>query len=380
MKTRISAIPLIIVILFLSSCSAEQVITPKLTPASTSTPPLTATLIPTQKSTPIPVSLTYNPVPRWMVLGLPGQHIKIMDETWNYWNYDLGDTYGCMEYTRKTGTPIHFEQCFAVVDSDQISFESQRDLFLGDNFETLVPNNTFGDVGQISLMGKRLVGNTKKTIEFFEIIGVEKYVLLVELYIETESTDSLQSIYESDLSDIMDYILQNMLEKSRLVTRPTATPLSPTQESFYTTLGENLITEVEASTLHGDTWEALGDYIDPKNPMVCRDFESRTNADVLWVKFSNCIFLHHPDLKFDDFAKGYKKPDNIFLESSHRYEDEFLLYYKFPKIHAWIMHGGYLYYVVIESRTIHGEANIEEIFTKEIDDFIYGVLMTNTGK
>ena len=40
MKTRFSAIPLIIVILFLSSCSAGQVIVPTLTPAPTSTSPL----------------------------------------------------------------------------------------------------------------------------------------------------------------------------------------------------------------------------------------------------------------------------------------------------------------------------------------------------
>lgn len=379
MKTRISAIPLIIVILFLSSCNTGQVITPTLIPAPTSTPPPTATLIPTQISTSIPVSLEYNPVPRWMILGLPGQHIEITGEIWNYWNYDLGDTYGCMEYTRKTGTSIRFEQCFAVVDSDKISFESQRDMFLGDNFETLAPNNTFGDVGQISLMGKRLVGNPTKTIEFFEIIGVEEYVLLVELYIETENTDSLQAIYESELSDIMDYVLQNMLEKSRLIPLPTSTPLSPTQEGFYTRLGEKLITESEASTLYGKTWESVGDFVDPENPMVCRDFESRNNADDLWVKFSNCILLPHPDLKFDDFAKQYEKPDNIFLESSHQYDD-FILYYRFPKVHAWIMHEEYIYYVTIESRTIYGESNVEEVFTKEIDDFIYDVLMINAEK
>lgn len=379
MKARISIILVLVVGLLISGCGRGQSLTPTLTPPPTSSPSPTATLIPTQKSTSIPVSSTYNPVPRWMILGLPGQHIEIMDKTWRYTDYRLGETYGCIDYTRENEPYVFFEQCFALTQPD-LTFESQRDAFLNDNYEVLTPNNTFGEVGQISLMAKKLDDNSQKFVKFFEIIGIEKYILLVEMNLATDDNSPLQTIYEEQAVTTIDYVLQSMLEKSRLIPLPTSTPLSPTQESFYTTLGENLITETKARTLYGDTWEAVGDYVDPKNPMVCRDFESRTNADVLWVKFSNCIFLHHPDLKFDDFAKGYKKPDNIFLESSHQYEDEFLLYYKFPKIHAWIMHGGYLYYVAIESRTIYGEANVEEIFTKEIDDFIYGVLMTNTGK
>ncbi len=356
MNTKISVILVLVMSLFISGCNQSRLSEPAMTP----TPP-------------------YSPVPRWMILGLPGQHIEIMGETWNYTDYQWGETYACIDYTRKKEPYVFFEQCFTLTQPD-LTFESQRDAVLNDNYKTLTPNNTFGEVGQISLMAKRLEDNSTKFVKFFEIIGIEKYVLLVEMNLATDDTSSLQNIYEEQAVDIIDYVLQSVLEKSRLIPRPTATPLSPKQEGFYTSLAANLIIESEASVLYGNTWEALGDFVDPENPMVCRDFEGRTNADVLWVKFSNCIFLHHPDLKFDDFAKGYKKPDNIFLESSHQYDDKFLLYYKFPKLHAWIMHGEYLYYVEIESRTIHGEANVEEIFTKEIDDFIYGVLMINAGK
>lgn len=379
MNTRISAILFVIFTLILSGCSGEQVISPTATQLPTKTLLPTSTTIPTQTSIPIPVSLAYNPVPRWMILGLPGQHIEIMDETWNYSDYRWGETYACIDYTREKEPYLFFEQCFALTQPN-LTFESQRDAILNDNYETLIPNNTFGDVGQISLMAKKLENDSTKFVKFFEIIGVEKYVLLVEMNLATDNTSPLQNIYEEQAAHIIDYVLQSMLEKSRFIPRPTATPLSPTQESFYATLSENLITETEASALYGSTWESPGDFVDPKNPMVCRDFEGRTNEDVLWVKFSNCSFLHHPDFNFDDFAQGYKKPENTFLESRNQYDDKFFLYYKFPKIYAWMVHGEYLYNVVLESRTIFGEQNIEDNFTKEIDDFIYGVLMINADK
>lgn len=381
MKTKVSAILSIISILFLSNCSGGQVVSPTMTPLPTTTPLPTATPVPTQTSTPIPVSLAYNPVPRWMILGQPGYGVEIMGEDWNYTNDRWGETYACISYTREKEPYLFFEQCFALTQPD-LTFESQRDAFLSDNFESLEPNNTFGDVGQISLMAKRQEDNSTKFVKFFELIGIEKYILLVEMNFTTDDQTPLQAIYENQVASTINYVLQNGLEKSRLIPRPTATPLSPTQESLYATSGENLITETEASTLYGGTWEALGDFVDPKDPMVCRDFEDRTNADVLWVRFSNCIFLHHPDFNFDDFAEGYKKPDNVFLESSHQYDDKFFLYGKFDGhtyFHAWMVHGEYLYYVQLESRTI-GKPNVEQVFTKEVDDFIYAVLMINAEK
>jgi hypothetical protein len=199
----------------------------------------------------------------------------------------------------------------------------------------------------------------------------------------TDESSTLQSIYEKEAADIINYALQNMLEKSHLVPLPTATPLSPTQESSYVTLGHKLITELEASTLYEGNWEALGDFIDPENPMVCRDFEDRTNADVLWVYFSDCIILHHPDFNFDGFAEGIKREsENVVLKSSHQSDNPFIVYGQFKGhtyFYAYMLHGDYLYYVVLESRTI-GEPTVEQMFTKEVDDFIYAVLMSNADK
>jgi len=382
MNTRSSAILLIVSSVILSGCSAGKEITPTLTPAPTSSPLPTATPVPTQTSTPIPVSLAYLPVPRWMILGQPGSGVEILGEDWNYTNDRWGDTYGCIDYTREKEPYLFFEQCFGYTQPD-LTYESQRDAIVADGFEALQPNNTFGNVAQISLLAKRLEDNSTKFVKFFELIGVDKYILLVEMNMAADDTSPLQTIYEEQAADIIDYVLQNMLEKSRLIPRPTATPLSPTQESFYATLGNKLITELEASTLYEGTWESLGDFVDPENPMVCRDFEDRTNADVLWVFFSDCIILHHPDFNFDGLADGIKKKsENVVLKSSHQYENQFILYGQLQGhtyFYAYMLQADYLYYVVLESRTV-GEANVENIFTKEVDDFLYGVLMSNTEK
>jgi hypothetical protein len=363
MRANINAIFVIILGLVISGCGQGKV--------------------PEGTLTPIPVSLAYKPVPRWMILDQPFNNVEILGEKWNYTNDRWGDTYACIRYSREKGTLIEFEQCFTLVYNETVSFESQRKLFLGDGFEELTPQNSFNDTGQIALLGKRLSGNANEVIEFFEIVGIGEYVTLIELYIEIDDSSTLQAIYEKQVAEIMDYVLQDSLQKSRLIPRSTATPLSPTQEGFFATLGDKLITELEANTLYEGSWEALGDFIDPNNPMVCRDFEDRTNADVLWVSFSNCINLHYPEFNFEDFANSYKeKPENVFLESSHHYNDKFFLYGQFKGhtyFDAWMLHGEYLYYVTLESRTI-GEATVENIFTKEVDDFIYAVLMLNAEK
>ena len=114
----------------------------------------------------------------------------------------------------------------------------------------------------------------------------------------TDDQTQLQAIYENQAANIINYVLQNGLEKSRLTPRPTATSLSPTQESFYAPLAENLITESEASTLYEGTWEALGDYVDPKDPYVCRDFEDRTNADFVGQVFKLYFLVRRLHIQF----------------------------------------------------------------------------------
>ena len=328
-------------------------------------------------STPAPTFSTYNPVPRWMLLGQPGYGVEILGEKWNYTKDHWEETFACIDYTREKEPYVFFEQCFSLIQPD-ITFESQRDAFLNNDFEILTPSSTFGEVGKISLLAKRIEDNSAKYIKFFEIIGTEKYMLLVEMNVATDDQALLQTIYENQVSNTIDYVLQNSLEKSRLIPRPTATPLSPSQNDIYDSLAANLITEPEASVLYGSTWEALGDIVSSERMQVCRDFEDRTNADVLWVRFGNCIFSVK-ESSFDKIVDDYKQSGDMLLESRNKYDDQFVVYgYQdgHTYYYAFLLHEEFVYFVILESRTLSGQS-VEDVFTEDVDNFLFDVLMVN---
>jgi len=318
-----------------------------------------------------------------MLLAQPFYGVEILGDKWNYTNDRWGETYGCISYTREKEPYIFFEECFALTQPS-LTFESQRDAFLNDEYEVLAPNNTFGDVENISLSAKRLEDDSTQFIKFFELIGIDNYIVLVEMNVDTDDESPLQEIYEVQAASTIDYALRNMLEKSRLIPRPTATPLSPTQENYYATLSQYLITEFEASEFYGGTWEALGDFVSSKAPQVCRDFEDRTNADVLWVSFSNCIYSYNETIAsdFDNFVERFDQSRYVLLESRHRYDDKFFFYGKqdgHTYFYAYLVHDENLYFVRLESRTLAG-LEVEDIFDENVDDFINSVLMINSQR
>ena len=315
-----------------------------------------------------------------MILGQPFFSVEILGEKWNYAGDNWGETYGCIDYTREKEPKVFFEQCFGVIQ-EGLTFESELESFMNKDFETLIPSNTFNKVGQISLVAKRLDENGEKFIKFFEMVGTEKYLLLVELNTFTDEAGPLQTIYEARAAETMDYVLQNELEKSHILPRPTATPLSPTQESFYPAMAEKLITEAEASELYGSTWEAIRDKVSTKRNQVCRNFEDRTNADVLWVGMENCIYTVK-DFPFEKISDYYQQPGDTVLESSHKYDDSFIIYgYQSGHTYfdAFLVHGEFIYLASLESRTLAGNA-VKDVYSQDIDDFLYGVLMINIQK
>lgn len=397
MKIRFAFILMATLSLVLMGCGPGQAFGPTFTPTATitSTPTLTPTATATQTVTPTPKAMAYLPVPRWMILGQPGHNVEILGEKWNYTNDRWGETYACIDYTREKAPYLFFEQCFALLQ-DTLTFESQLESFLKEDFETLAPKNTFSDVGQIGLLAKRLQDNSEKFIKFFELIGTEKYIILVEMNMTTDDDAPLQTIYESQAAETIDYVMQNGLEKSHILPHPTATPLSPQQQVFHSSLADRLITESGASllydrarlivapepdTLVDGTWEAIGDRVSQKRQQVCRDFEDRTNADVRWVSFSNCVFSVK-DFPFDKIADYYQQPGDMILESNHQYEDQFVVYGYGDgpkKFDAYLLHGELIYLVNLASRVLGGE-RLEAVFTEEVDDFIYSVLMINVQK
>ncbi len=386
MNTRIFSTLVLVLGIALSACGQEQVPAATLTPLPTNTPnpSPTPSPAPTGTSTPVPVSIAYSPVPRWMILDQPFYSVEILGEIWNYRNDRWGETYACISYAREGSPPIEFEQCFALVYDETVSFEAQYDRFMADGFEELKPQNTFGGTGQVALLGKRLSENENEVIEYFEIVGIGDYVSLVELYIEIEASEPLQAVYEEHAAGIMDHALRDSLQKSRLIPRPTPTPLSRTQESLFSALGDQLITEPEANILYEGSWEALNDFVSSRSSQVCRRFEDRTNADVLWVRFSNCIYIYDDSTAagFEDYVENIDRNIFVFLESRHRYDDATFFLGEQPGhtfFYAYLIRGEFLYLVSLESRTLGG-LGIEDVFTESVDDFIYEVLMVNINR
>src|SRR6266516_2610617 len=386
MNKKILLILVLVMNLTISACGPGQLFGPTMTPTATvtltpsATPVPTQTPTPTQTSTPIPNAASYIPVPRWMVLAQPYFSVEILGEKWNYAGDNWGETYACIDYTREKEPSVFFEQCFGMVQ-EGLTFESELETFMQKDFETLIPKNTFNEVGQIALLAKRLEDSGKKFIKFLEIVGAGKYIVLVEMNVFTDEDALLPAMYEIQVAETIDYVLQKELEKSQILPRPTATPLSPTQESFYTSLAEKLITESEASALYGSTWEAMGDKVSTKRNQVCRMFEDRTNADVLWVGMENCVYLAK-DFPFKKISDYYQQPGDTILESHHKYEDSFVIYgYQSGHTYfdAFLVHGEFIYLASLESRTL-ADQTVNDIFSQEIDDFLYGVLMANVQK
>jgi hypothetical protein len=381
MKRKISLILAFVISLAASGCGPGQLLGPTLTPIPTVTSTLTATPVPTQTRTPTPYTSSYTPVPRWMILAQPPFSVEILGEKWNYEGDNWSDAYACIGYNRETGPAVFFEQCFGILQ-EGASFESQLEPFTQKDFETLVLKNTFNNVGQIALLAKRLEENGEKFVKFFEAVGTGKYILLVEMNVFTDDEVPLQTIYENQAAEIIDYVLQNGLEKSHILPRPTATPLSPAQESFYVALAEKLITDSEASALYGSTWESLGDNVSGESTKVCRYFEDRTNADVRWVSFKNCVYQVDKEHTIESFADFYEQRGYVVLQSHYKYNDQFILYAiqdGHTYFDACVLHGDHIYLVGLESRTLADEKP-EDVFTEDVDDFLYGVLMKNIQK
>lgn len=162
-----------------------------------------------------------------MILGQPGSGVEILGEDWNYTDDRWGETFACIDYTRARQPHVFLEQCFAFTQPN-LTLESEREKYLSDHYEVLKPDNTFGNAGQIIVMAIRLADHSGKEIKIFELLGIGNTLLRVEMNIATDDASVLQKIYEEQAAGILDYVLQNMLEKSHLVHRRTATPLPPT--------------------------------------------------------------------------------------------------------------------------------------------------------
>jgi hypothetical protein len=304
-----------------------------------------------------------------MMLEQPGYAGDILGEEWEYYRDDWGEEYACISY-QQNDYNRWFEQCFTFLTT--YSYDEILEPFLENGYETIDPDNSLWDVSQTALVGKRDI-ESPDWVHFFQQIGTDKFLMLVEMTVTSQGNFPLQTVYETLAADVMDYVLLDMLVKSRAIPRPTPTPLSSDQEDLYHELGRLLIAETGLET----GWEALGDDVFDANDRVCRYFELRVNEDVRWVHLVNCIY--HKPSDFD--VQSLLKPDDVPLESVYVYEGDFIMYGENAGhiyYDAWLFQDGYLYLASLESHSLVGDT-VESVFNPDIDDLLNHVLMSNLG-
>ena len=363
----------VITIVLLSACRSEPAVPPPATisPAPTQTLTLKAmeTSKPTATSTPQPELAT----PRWMILGQPGYNVEFFDNIWFYYSDGWSDSHACIRY-QQNDYERFFEQCFAIIDEDvsSLTFDGILDPMLANGFEEIAPKTDFSNIDRVSLNGaKREEGR----VIFFEIIEAQPYLFLIEMTVPA-ADGPLQDIYEEYVADVIDYALLDAMQKSKVAPPASPTPLSPEQQSNFNENGEFLISESEANELYGGRWELLDDHVWKYS--ICRGFEDRTNADVLWVSFANCVSTTAPGATMQDIEdfyleEGDARPESQYVADNyivHGYGEGHLYY------SAIVFENGLVFRAIIETRSMVG-TTAETGFTESIDDFLHDVLMWN---
>jgi len=367
----------IIAAVLLSACGSEPPASPTPTnspaPTRTPTPQPTKTPTPTITPTPEPELAT----PRWMLLNQPYFNVEILGEQWDYYTDNWGEMYACIRY-RQNDYKRYFEQCFGIINENMptLTYDGVLAGMLESGFEEITPNTVFPNTDRISLSGKK---EEENQVAFFEIVEAEPYILLVEMYVTAEEDAPLQEIYEAYAADVMDYVLLAGMQKSKIAPAPSPTPMSPEQQSNYDENSEFLITENEANELYYGRWELLDDYVWEYS--ICREFQDRTNADVLWVSFVNCVYTVAPGTTMQAVRDHFLEPDDVLPESRYAADNYFVYGYGNGHLYynAVLYENGLVFRAVIETRSLVG-TTAENGFTEEIDDYLYAVLMKNLEK
>lgn len=363
--------------ILLSACGSEPTALPTVTnsptPIKTSTPLAMETSKPSATPTPRPELAT----PRWMILAQPGYNIEILGEQWYYYSDVWSESHACIHYQQDDYARF-FEQCFGIIDEDipNLNYDGILDSMLAKGFEELTPQIASPNIDRISLSGLRTEDGL---VRFFEIVEAKPYIFVVEMAVTTEADPSLQKIYEEHAADVMDYTLLDSLQKSKVAPKPSPTPMSPEQQSNYEDNSDFLIKESKANELYSGRWEFLGDHV-WKNS-ICREFEDRTNADVLSVGFVNCVYAVRPGTSMQVVIDHFTEPDDALPESRYAADNYFVYGYGNGHIYynAVIYENGLVFRAMIETRSLIG-TTAESGFTEEIDDYLHAVLMENLEK
>ena len=378
MKRRIT---LIFLLILMAGCSAEPGMVPSVSPESKMTPspfPVTATFTPLPlPPTDLPInSGEYVPVPRYMLISRPYGSIEIMGSKWHYITDKWGDRYGLISFGDPE-TKKEFTQVFVLLQNE----ETREDLLgpFPEGSKKLEVENNFDISGNFIVMGLSQEGSSL----FLTELQKDNYLYSIQITVPGDDLLSLNELYVQQASELTKYLLRDSLQRSRVIPRPSPTPLAPDQQTSYDSMGLRLISEEEINALYsalGGVWEFQSDTV--KATQICRNFEDRTPADVLWYDFRNCVFKVKHGTSMDKVIEFFFQPGDVELESKYANDQYYVFSYQ----------SGHIYYVAIlyeiendlaflaelESRELVG-MTAESNFSESIDDILHDVLMKNAG-
>lgn len=373
---------LILLLVLMAGCSSAPNAAPVIPATSTATPspiPATATFTPSLlPSTDLPVNGdVYVPIPRYMLISRPSTQVEIQGNKWQYVTDKWGDRYGLISF-RDPEAEKEFTQVFILLQNG----ETREEVFgpYPDGSQKLDVKSNFDVFGNFIVMGLLQEGASL----FLTELQTDNYLYIVQITMLGDDSLSLEELYVQQASELADYLLQDSLQRSRVIPRPPPTPLAPDQQTSYDSMGSRLISEEEINALYSalaGVWEYQFDVV--KTTQICRIFEDRTPADVLWFDFRNCVFKVKHGTSMDKVIEFFFRPGDVELESKYANDQYFVFSYQ----------SGHIYYVAIlyeyendlaflaelESRALVG-MTAENGFSESIDDILNDVLMENVGK
>ena len=146
-----------------------------------------------------------------MLIGEEGTSLEILGTEWDYFEDNfLSEDYACRLYSRKDGSDTYaIKQC-NVLSQGTNNFENQVAGFVNSGYESLTPKTTSSNFDNISLLGKK---NTTAPYDYALIIDADKYFMVINVLIKIGANSSLQTVYESNAVDIIDYVIEEVNQK-----------------------------------------------------------------------------------------------------------------------------------------------------------------------
>ena len=271
----------LIVVYLLSSCNTPLLST-ETAFNSTNTPIATQTIITTNTSTSeptatlqstisVPISIDLPPLKK-LIVSNSNTPVEILGEEWVSFDRGGGDNYAWITLGNSTSND-QLTQVVAYLNPNE-----DRTALFGDyptgSIELEVENNLVKYNGLLKIIGFQ---NDDSTIIFVEL-QIETHLYGVQLVTDNSEAKPLDDIYNKDLRELSEYLIEDSIGKESLA----ITPVPSDSQEIYAQ-AEKLLLE---TNLEG--W--LYEYDNAESAHVCRYFENAIPYGVKVRTLLNCMY------------------------------------------------------------------------------------------